>query len=124
MAIAQPIQIQKINPPLWWVGMEHSDLELMVYGANISNAKVSVNYPGVLLSGVTQVENPNYLFVNLRIDNSVAQPGLVPILFTNGQNQLTVQYQLEAKGQDPNRIQGLSTSDLVYLIMPDRFANG
>ena len=101
MAIAQPIQIQKINPPLWWVGMEHSDLELMVYGANISNAKVSVNYPGVLLSGVTQVENPNYLFVNLRIDNSVAQPGLVPILFTNGQNQLTVQYQLEAKGQDP-----------------------
>ncbi|MEL6134755.1 MAG: alpha-amylase family glycosyl hydrolase, partial [Bacteroidota bacterium] len=124
IALAQQVQIQKINPPLWWVGMEHNDLELMVYGPNISDAKISINYPGVTLTGVTQVENPNYLFVNLRIDNARTKPGLVPIIFTQGQSQLTVQYQLGQKGQSPDRIQGLSTGDLVYLIMPDRFANG
>ncbi|MEO1652385.1 MAG: cyclomaltodextrinase N-terminal domain-containing protein, partial [Bacteroidota bacterium] len=60
--------IKRIEPPFWWVGMKSVDLQLLIYGDGISQAQVSLDYPGVRISKSTKLENPNYLFVDLEVD--------------------------------------------------------
>ncbi|MEE4285122.1 MAG: cyclomaltodextrinase N-terminal domain-containing protein, partial [Mariniphaga sp.] len=60
------IDLERVEPMFWWAGMKSPDLQLMVYGENISTAEVSLEYPGVTLYSVSKVENPNYLFVDLK----------------------------------------------------------
>ena len=61
MAIAQPKNLERVEPTFWWVGMKNTKLQLVVYGNRISDKKVSFNYPGISLTKVNKVENPNYL---------------------------------------------------------------
>jgi neopullulanase len=96
----------------------------MVYGPQIANNNVSVNYPGVELKQVIKVANPNYLFLDLVIDKNT-QPGSLNIVFTNGKKTVaTYPYQLLAREQGSAERQGFNSSDAMYLMMPDRFANG
>ena len=113
----------RVHPPSWWVGMQHSTLQVLIYDKEISDFAVEVNHPGVTVQKVHRVENPNYLFVDLEIGPGT-QPGTFPIVLTKGDTQQTYPYKLEAKPTDPTTMQGLDASDLIYLIMPDRFANG
>lgn len=116
--------LDRVEPPNWWSGMKSGDLQLMVYGENISKTDISLTYPGVSLEAVTKVENPNYLFVDLKLAKDV-QPGKFDIHFNVGENEVaTYSYELlERKPNSANR-EGFNSSDVICLITPDRFANG
>ncbi len=117
-------ELKKVEPMFWWVGMADPNLQLLVYGKDLADTKVELNYPGVTLVSVSQVENPNYLFLDLLIDES-AKAGKFDINFLYGKKgKLTYQYELKGREGRKGRIQGLDPSDVMYLVMPDRFANG
>jgi glycosidase len=121
--LAQQPKLQRIDPPFWWVGMQNSELQLMVYGEKLAHYRVSMNYPGVQLISSETVANPNYIFLNLEVSPE-AQAGLIPIVFQKPDDLFTVQYELKAREGFDNRIQGVTSEDFIYLLMPDRFANG
>ncbi len=117
-------KVSRIDPPNWWVGMKNQKLQLMVYGQDISSAKVSINYNGVVLESTEKVENPNYLFLNLTI-NSDAVSGKFPIEFKFSKGKpLVIQYELLDRAKGSAERKGFDNSDVVYLIVPDRFSDG
>jgi len=118
---AQNINLQRVEPPNWWTGMNNRHLQLMIYGKNISKTDVVINSEKATLKVVSKVQNPNYLFLDINIKKN-ATPGKFDILFNiKGKTKARYTYQL---AQKPNRKRGFSQSDLIYLLMPDRFANG
>ncbi len=121
--IGQEVNIERLDPPFWWTEMNHDELEIVVYGENISESRVSINYEGVIFQGATQVENPNYLFITLAITEQ-ASPGMVPIVFENATGGVLVQYELKERTRTEAATNYVGQEDLIYLIMPDRFANG
>jgi neopullulanase len=120
---AQQIKIDRVEPLNWWVGFESPELQILVYGPDVSTSRVAIEYPGVTLKSVQIPENPNYLFLNLIVDPST-RAGTMPITFKRGRNVLTVDYPLLERSGSTTRAQGFDASDVIYLIMPDRFANG
>lgn len=121
---SQNFQITRVDPPFWWVGMVDPHLELMVYGKDLGGCKVSIEGKGLNLLGITQVENSDYVFLDLEIDPDKAMAGEYSFVFSKGRFSTTVQYELKARRGFSNRIQGVSADDFIYLIMPDRFSNG
>ena len=115
--------IDKIDPPYWFAGMQNPELQLMVYGDNIANAQVSVNYPGVSLSSTVKLESNNYLLVYLHLDKDV-KPGKMNLTFTQGRKKMVQEYELKARSRKPEDRMGFDAGDALYLLMPDRFANG
>lgn len=117
-------QIERVEPPFWWAGMHNQDLQLMVYGKDISNSRVTVNYPGLELLETVLVENPNYLFLNLRLKPE-ASAGTIVFNFHSGRKKpLELKYELRERAVGSAARKGFNNSDVIYLIMPDRFANG
>lgn len=122
MSIAQ--EVSRIEPPFWWTGMADSELQLLVYGKNIGKTRVSLSYPGIELKDVAMVENPNYLFINLKVRPD-AKPGNLQLNFHgNSKKPLTIQYKLLERVKGSDQRGGFNNSDVIYLLMPDRFANG
>jgi glycosidase len=93
----------------------------MVYGKEIGSFNVFTDYPGVKITTLVKTNNPNYLFVNLNISSNTL-PGNITLIFTRGKQKLTYNYLLLAHPSEP--AMGFNTSDVIYLLMPDRFANG
>lgn len=115
--------VERIEPPCWWIGME-TPLQLLVQGENIGEYDVAIKGgKGVRVSSVEKAESPNYLFVNVAINDS-AQPGEYKLVFSRGDESFCVPYDIEARREGSADRQGFNTSDLIYLIMPDRFSNG
>ena len=123
LAFAQDKNIQ-IYPTNWWVGMKNNNVQLMIHSHQIGNLKnFSISYPGVKLEKIHKVENSNYVFLDLKIDPT-AKAGLFMI---KGDKNVVITYELKARRTSENgktRIKGVTSSDLVYLLMPDRFSNG
>ncbi len=119
---AKTAAITRIDPTFWWVGMKNPKLQLLVHGPGIGSSTVALSYPGVTLDGVQKMASPNYLLVNLTIDPA-AKPGKIALQF-QGAKKVKYEYELRARNTDPNRVQGVTSADFVYLLMPDRFANG
>ena len=117
------VSITKVEPPNWWVGMQNPQVQLVVYGNDLGNATVSTKYKKVKITKVEKAESPNYLFITLDI-HPKATAGKIPLVFTKGGKQTTYEYEIKARSTDKDRIQGFGTSDIIYLLMPDRFANG
>ncbi|MFK5856667.1 MAG: glycoside hydrolase family 13 protein [Bacteroidota bacterium] len=124
LIFAQQINLERVDPPFWWAGMKNSNLQLMVYGNNISETQPVIVYDGVTIKDVIQVESPNYLFLNIVIAENAIQ-GTFDIEFKKG-NRTKAKYTYELKQRDtnPNLYQGFDNSDVIYLLMPDRFSNG
>ena len=117
-------QISRIEPPNWWTGMKNPNLQLMVYGNNIGDFNPSVNYDGVSIQKVIKVKNPNYLFIDLLIAPDT-EAGELTIDFTkDGQTVESHSYQLQQREAGSAEREGFNNSDVMYLITPDRFANG
>jgi glycosidase len=116
---------QHVEPAFWWTGMKNNSLQILFHNneLNVSRYEPTVQYSGVTVKAVTRVENPHYLFLTLDI-SPTALPGRIPIVFKTGKKNIVYEYELKSKSKDSNRIQGFNASDVVYLIMPDRFANG
>ncbi|MCP9764556.1 glycoside hydrolase family 13 protein [Lacihabitans soyangensis] len=114
---AQKAEITKVNPTNWFVGMKNPNLQILIYGKNLQSNKLSLKpHAGVKLKKVHTVENPNYLFVDLEIAKNTKAGNLQ--FSCNG---TSFSYELKAKSAQPR---GLSQADFIYLLMPDRFANG
>jgi len=123
-AQAQLPKLDRVVPMFWWTQMVNPELQLLVHGDHIADYKVNLKYEGVTVQSVDHVENSNYLFINLIID-STARPGSFDIVFSKkGEKNLQYQYELKQRNNSSNRNQGVTSSDLIYLLMPDRFANG
>ncbi len=121
---SQQINLERIDPPFWWIGMKNHNLQLMVYGKNISETHPAITYPGVKLIETIQVESPNYLFLNIVIGKD-ATPGTFTIDFKKGNKvKETYKYELKKRNNAPGLHQGFDNSDVIYLLMPDRFSNG
>lgn len=113
-----------IEPPFWWIGMQNTKLQLMVRGKNIGETRVQLKAEGVKLERVSAVENPNYLFLDLSVSES-AKAGFFEISFLkSGKVIHTVNYELKVRKQGSALRQGFTSADAIYLLMPDRFANG
>jgi len=118
------IQLERVEPMFWWAGMKSPDLQLMVYGENISETDVSLEYPGVELVSVAKVQNPNYLFIDLKLSETV-KPGSFELLFQKENETVeTYKYELKAREKGSASRIGFDQSDVIYLITPDRFVNG
>ena len=120
---AQEIEISRIEPPNWWVGMNNNHLQLLVYGKNISKSTPEIRHEGVTLTDVKRTENPNYLFLNLMLDKNL-QPGNMIITFTGEKRTLTREYFFKKRRNGSSEREGFNSSEVMYLLMPDRFANG
>lgn len=120
---AQDFEIERVEPPFWWTGFKETELQLLVYGENIGTTRVSFDYPGIELRRAVQTENPNYLFVYVDI-TPAAQPGTLSLTFADGDDAITIDYEVKERQGSENRHQGFDSSDVIYLLMPDRFANG
>ncbi|MCC5942367.1 MAG: glycoside hydrolase family 13 protein [Balneolaceae bacterium] len=123
LLLAQPADIERVEPEFWWTGFLETELQLLVYGDDIGSSRASIDYPGVQLKQVISVENPNYLFLYLDVTDQ-AEPGTFTITFSKGGEVLTHDYTLLEREYSSTRHQGFDSSDLIYLLMPDRFANG
>ena len=110
--------IDRIEPANWFVGMKNSSLQLMVYGKNIRNSHVSVDYPGVKIDSLVRLDSPDYLLVYLNIGG--AKPGEMMLNF-NGKK---VKYPLQAREMNGDKRMGFTNADVLYMLMPDRFASG
>ncbi|MFZ1495708.1 MAG: glycoside hydrolase family 13 protein [Saprospiraceae bacterium] len=117
------VDSSRIEPAFWWTGMKNKTLELMIYDTYITDHSVNIKYKGVKVKKIYKVRNPNYLFVSLEISPK-AKPGKFNIMLTNGLNTRNYEYELKARNTDPKKAQGINSADFVYMIMPDRFANG
>jgi neopullulanase len=117
----------KTYPSHWWTGMKHTKLQVIIHGDAIGNAAgpVTISYPGVKLEKTHRVANSNYLFLDLNI-SPAAKPGNFIINISRGTSAVRVSYTLKPRSKEngKTRIKGISSEDLMYLIMPDRFANG
>ena len=121
-SISQSPNITRIDPSNWWTGMKTQNLQLLVYGPDAGLLSYSITYPGVKLVKTTSVENHNYAFLDLKIDNT-ARPGTIKIIGKKGGQTVSRSYELKARTKQAKGT-GVSSADLIYLIMPDRFANG
>jgi len=117
-------KVNRIDPPMWWTGFNETTLQLMVYGDDISLLTPEINYQGVKLHAVTRAQSPNYLFIDLHIDER-AKPGTFTIQFKQGKKTVS-EYAYQLLERSPNSAQrkGFDNSDVMYLLFPDRFANG
>ena len=116
-------QVTRVEPLSWWVGMK-TDLQLLVQGQNISAAEVSIEGGnGVSITAVHKAESPNYVFVDVAIADDAA-PGTYYLVFKNGKKTFKYPYEIAAREEGSAERKSFTTADMVYLIMPDRFANG
>ena len=132
-SFSQSPSVQRIDPTNWYVGMKNPKLQLLVYGKNISDCEVKINYAGVTLEKINKVENPNYLFLDLNIapETQVGQMNIElskTVQVQKGKKKMidqivkiTQPYLLKVRDQKP---QVIDSKDFVYLILPDRFSNG
>jgi glycosidase len=116
------IAITRVEPANWWVGMKKAEFQILVYGPNIGTSKVTISYPGVTLSEAAKVENSNYVFLYVHVSPN-AKAGLVPITFSNGSDKFVYRYPMKNRS-DKSGALGFNAADVLYLITPDRFANG
>ena len=118
------IGVTRIEPPNWWVGFKNTCLQLLVYHPNISEWYPIINYPGVSILKVHKGHSPNYLFLDLDISSNT-KSGFFDIVFTKpGALDLIHAFELKTRQNPSETFVGFNTADVVYLITPDRFANG
>ncbi|HWS77166.1 MAG TPA: cyclomaltodextrinase N-terminal domain-containing protein, partial [Thermomonas sp.] len=118
------MQIERVEPANWWVGMRHNRVELLVHGKGIAASTPRLSRAGVAIVDVQKTDNPNYLFVTVEIAADAA-PGDVDIeLVDAGHVMATHRWRLDAREPGSAQRRGFDARDAIYLITPDRFANG
>ncbi len=123
VAISVQNDIDRIEPPNWWIGFKNTELQLLVQHPNISEATPEISYPGVALKAVHKADSPNYLFIDLNISETV-KAGKFNINFKfENREDLIQTYDLKSREKPSEDYVGFDSSDVIYLITPDRFAN-
>ena len=117
LVMSAAVKIDRIEPMDWYVGMKNPKLQLMVYGENIAQAECSTDYPGVVVDSLVRLDSPNYLFVYLNL--KYAKPGTMTLNFSGKK----VKYELKEREKKGYERIGFSNADVLYMLMPDRFAS-
>jgi len=114
-------------PSNWWVGMKHNKVQVIFRGEDSSMTAntITVNYPGVTVSNSHKFENKKYICADITIAAD-AKPGVIPFILSNGKKKTTVNWTIKARrdGNGTAFAQGVTSSDFIYLLLPDRFSNG
>ena len=119
---AKATVVKKVAPTFWWAGMNNPELQILLYGDNIASHDVTLSTTDVELREVVKQENPNYLL--LYVDLSEAKAQTFNIILKKGKKETVIPYELKQRRPDAANVKGFDASDVLYLIMPDRFANG
>lgn len=119
---ARAMEIKKVAPSFWWAGMKNPELQILLYGEELALSDVSVSGEGIYLKETVRQDNPNYLL--LYFDLSEAKAQTFQILLKNGKKKLQIPYELKSRVRRGEDVKGFTSEDVLYLIMPDRFANG
>ena len=122
MTMNAAVKVDRIEPTDWYVGMKDTSLQLMVYGQGIKTADVTTDYPGVRIDSIVRLDSPNYLLVYMNLAD--AQPGTMTLNFQQGRQKRKVPYQLKLREKSGHERVGFSNADVLYMLMPDRFASG
>lgn len=116
-------QVDIVEPPFWWTDMPVQELQIQLYGENLGQYRAEIEYPGVEITSQLAVDSPNYLFLYLEVSPE-AEAGEINIQLINGRMKLDLTYELKDRESREGKNLGFDSSDLIYLMMPDRFANG
>lgn len=122
-AAAQPLVVDKVEPPNWWVGMKWHRVQLMLYGEDLHGLSARFEDERIRVAAVHTVPNPAYAFVDVDLPDDLP-PGDYTLEITKGAQRVTLNYPLLARETSGPRHQGFGVEDVVYLVTPDRFANG
>lgn len=120
---SEPVLVERIDPPYWWAGMKNDTLQLMVSGKDVASAQVKAEYPGVELIKDVRLDSPNYKFLYFKLSNNMTH-GEMPLTFTIDGREETLNYEFRARCKKGEEHQGFDARDVLYLLMPDRFAQG
>jgi hypothetical protein len=120
---AQSLTVTKVDPPSWWARHSINPVRLLVRGSNLRGADVRSLNPELRTSGVSVNERGTYLFVDVEISPSL-RPGKYPLLVESASGSTIIPFSLEAPLDTQTNFQGITTDDVIYLIMTDRFADG
>ena len=115
--------VERVEPPFWWAGMQHPGLQIMVRGEAVGGLTPQLDCRAVRHVGTQRVASPNYLFIDLELAPDLA-PGSCDIRLQSGDYETTVNYRFERRRPGSASRQGFTSADVIYLVMPDRFANG
>ncbi len=117
-------RLDAVYPSSWWVDMSYNNLLIIAYGENISNTNISTDYPGVKINKIISTQSTSYIFIDLYISPKTS-PGVMNLIFTeNGKVIRNYGFALNKKNKDEGRNSGITSADVLYQIVPDRFANG
>ena len=116
------VNIDRVEPTNWYAGMKNPSLQLMVYGKGIKQANVSTDYAGVKVDSVVRLDSPDYLLVYLNLQD--VQPGTMKLNFEQGGKKKQVNYEIKRRDMPGEARQGFTNADVLYMLMPDRFADG
>ena len=115
--------LNRVEPPYWWIGMNNTNLQLLVHHEDIGNYKPSISYSGVSIENTHTAKSPNYLFLDLSISENASE-GKFDIVFKNEQgDEKKHTYELKSREKIAEDYVGFNNTDAIYLITPDRFAN-
>jgi glycosidase len=122
LAAGDIVKIERVEPLNWWVGMKHP-LQVMFYDKNLSGSKVSINAADIVIKEVHNAESPNYLFVDVEVLPAAKAGTYIFTIEKNGK-KIKQPYTLANRRAGSAEREGFSSKDVVYLLMPDRFAQG
>lgn len=122
-ATAQDAKIDKIDPPNWWVGMEHDTVQLLVYGQGLTGMEPQFDKIGPKILGTHPGASDRYLFVDVVIPAN-CEPGEYRLKLGSLRNEISARWSVLERAPRENRFQGFNQDDVIYLLMPDRFADG
>lgn len=121
---AQEFSIERIEPPNWWVGMKHDTVQIMVYGKNLKDVEIYPQHGPIEVINVHKAESPNYLFIDLAISPEIKTKYNFEIGFLKGNQDTVISFPILSRENSQNKFKGFDQSDVMYLIMTDRFCDG
>ncbi|MBR3100172.1 MAG: glycoside hydrolase family 13 protein [Muribaculaceae bacterium] len=116
------VKVDRIDPPDWFVGLKNPQLQLMVFGEDIRDAEVTTDYAGVTIDSLVRLDSPNYLLIYM--NTAGAQPGTMQLQFKQGRSKKKVNYVFHERAMSGDKRVGFTNADVLYMLMPDRFADG
>jgi neopullulanase len=120
VSFAFALEISHAEPPNWWGDMEHDTLKILVFGDDFTGWQASVKAKNVKLIHQTTYDDPHYFGLILKVKKA----GKISIDFRHISNNKIVSLPYSIKERDEYTIKKIDGSDVVYLLMPDRFADG
>jgi neopullulanase len=124
IGLSQDFSIDKIEPPNWWAGMKYDTVQVLIYGKNLNDVELYPQHGPIEIINVHKAESPNYLFIDLLISPEIKSDYNFEIGFAKGNQEEVIKYPILTREDSKDRFKGFDKSDVMYLIMADRFCDG